>query len=775
MGYGSYTEIIQCTFVENVAYSIYGANGSETCMFGNYLQDRAIIIEENALFYSCFYRDPTNPSGECNTAFGSFDDSFDSQNGSSIFEWRIDLFGKASVNTSSDGETIYNAPIVTSGNFTLYKTIVKCGYSNTSLDTSNLDDDCEDLYFIWIFDGYARLIDLSIDNDMDVLYDSAVCDSECFVTENSDNYLVFQQAEIICDGSENDFTSTVEFYLYFEFRMNDSSLRNDSIYQNGLETVFETLFTQASSITIVNVDANIINSRRRRGLLDSNNHTNVALNSTVEISYETTSNQSTAAAIVGTIISAASFTSDLVTSLESADMGIITDSIQNLFYGISSETIISGDSDGYVGLSSETGALTTTTATTGVAYTVALIDTSDVNLTSYFNYSSNDNYAENVTVPDALYGYPGGELEFYIVVVDEDGNIIHPDSFDETIDVTIVQTDVSIDSTFTITYDENEISEHIISLSDVKVDQIGQSFEMTLTVGNNVLHSANINLTVDYCPAGSGVSGDQCVTCSKGYYTIEKNDYECHECPSGLSGDGITCSGNKDLVITAGFYAYIKQDSDGELKAVDCPDGFCCQLDNGCNYFTQQDSFCASNRDYDEPMCGACISGYSEILVGTSCARCKGSRWYWIFVPTILAIIFVFFVTFNRKRERSDEVYVLPPGKVLRVAVLKNLAYYYQTLNLTFPNDIGIYLRAVLAFFSISFESASSGDSTTWCFFEGMDPLFKASVNFGFPLICFMILLLIRICFSKDCKRGMWVHNFENPTIKGATKVVYYC
>ena len=57
--------------------------------------------------------------------------------------------------------------------------------------------------------------------------------------------------------------------------------------------------------------------------------------------------------------------------------------------------------------------------------------------------------------------------------------------------------------------------------------------------------------------------------------------------------------------------------------------GYCCRNEEGCNFFTETEPFCAASRDSTIPLCGACVDGYSELLVGTSCALSVQSEFLW--------------------------------------------------------------------------------------------------------------------------------------------------
>ena len=391
-------------------------------------------------------------------------------------------------------------------------------------------------------------------------------------------------------------------------------------------------------------------------------------------------NDEDAASAVTSTISDSTFSSDFTTALED---NLNVDSVS-----LSSYSSDGGNTDS---MQQEAAALTIA-ATTGVAYSVGLVDGDKYNLTEYFiNLENGVTNISSIGIVDTFDEYPGGELRFWIAVIDENDNIIEPKDFNETIDVTISAESLNINEEVEVIYSARKLEMQTIELTSTNTEQFGSTFNVSLSVENTWLRSTTVDLHIKVCPPGYGVSGSQCVECVSGFYTLENNTYECKKCPSS---DGIDCNGGTGLVIAQDYWHY--SDEDGNINVIDCPQSFCCQLTGGCNYFDNQRSFCAQNRDSDIPLCGSCSDGYSEVFAGsTGCANCKQNQMYWIFAPLVACTCFVLFVTFNQKQERGDETYVLPPGQVIRIALLKNLAYYYQILNLTFPNGVTVYMQSV--------------------------------------------------------------------------------
>ena len=727
-GGGSTNQVIGCNFTNNIAFAVYAAQESYSCLFANRMEGKALYIEENGAVYSCVYDNPTTPSGSCNTAFGSLNNKYADLDGTNIFSWNYDLYG----DTSSYS---LNAPIITFGDLSLHDSIFKCHLSDTSIIDGNetiieeySDSACNDVNFMYIFGGFARLVDLSLDNNVDIIIDGYVCQRDCHITESSGDYLVFQQAEISCNG-----ISTVDSIVLFllEFEFTTDLLATTDEYSDGVIDAMTQIFFDARGFEVQSLNVSrseSTHSVKPRLMLQDSSY---LLRGDIFIYY----NDQDAATAVANITANSNFSSGFATALENS-VGMKSGSIGLLYYSSDG-----GNSDS---MQQEAAALIIS-ATTGVAYSVGLVDGDKYNLTQYLLNIENgwEDANSNIGIVDAFDAYPGDELNFWIAVVDENDNIIDPKEFDETIYVTISETEnVNINEEIEVVYDTKALHMETIKLTSTNIDQFGETFNLTLTVEDLLLRSTTVDLHIKTCPPGYGVSGSQCAECEAGFYTLINNTYQCKKCPNS---DGIDCNGGTEVVIATDWWHFA--DEYGNLSVVDCPQSFCCQLIQGCNLFDNKDDFCAKNRDNDLPLCGGCIDGFSEVFMGsTGCAQCKHNQMYWIAIPLFLCICFVLYVTFNQKQDRNDTTYVLPPRKVIKIALLKNLAYFYQILNLTFPRGVVVYMQPVLTLFSLSLDTSSTDEpSRIFCLYPGMGPLMKASLNFFFPLMAYVVLFAIRL------------------------------
>ena len=739
LGDGSVSRIIGNVFWLNSGFAIHAASGSRACIFTNYFANRALYIEEGSTFFSCLYSNPTEPSGSCNTEFGSLDTTLNPDatllgyvdtDGFNLFRWMYDLYG----DTNSYA---LNAPIVSFGDFSCHDCSFSCILSNTTeLNLSPriqtyLDNACDGMDFVYILGGFGRLVNVEVKNGGDIMFSDLVCQHDCHLTDLSNDYLLLQQAEIDCDGTDT-ISSSVLFEMSFDLTSNNAGSLSDSQVSTTISTILQTIFDGSESVS---TNATISNDNSARVI-----HNRLLLQESITVDSESIvyySDQDAATAVATATSDSDTFESTVTEALEAALSSTDSSIEDTLSYSTSS-------TDGSMSDESSTDSIT---AATGVPYTIGIIDATGDQFEYIERMRLNQTDLLNATITNNLTIYAGGTLEFFIVVIDERNSIVDSSLFNVSFEVYIESEnlEIALSSSFYIIYDTNNIPKQSISMTMLDVGDLNRTFNITVSVSDSILYTSTVSLFVDLCPPGYGVLGLQCVECQAGYYTIEKNNYKCKSCPTD---GGVECNGGVDLIIKSDWWQY--SDDDGTLYLVDCPESVCCQIENGCDYFDDSRWFCAPNRERSSPLCGACIDGYSDVLVGTGCANCQGKAyWYWAFVPLFGCIGFVTFVTFNQKKEKGEEKYILPKHKVIRVALLKNLAYYYQILNLAFPNNVTVYLRSVLALFSLTIESSSNerDDSvpTRWCFLEYMTPVQKLSLNFFGPLLAYFVLLIIRL------------------------------
>lgn len=92
------------------------------------------------------------------------------------------------------------------------------------------------------------------------------------------------------------------------------------------------------------------------------------------------------------------------------------------------------------------------------------------------------------------------------------------------------------------------------------------------------------------------------------------------------------------------------EEDDGNIIASDCPNRYCCQLADGCNYVDDfDDNLCAPHRDPSVPLCGKCEEGYSELLGTVNCGLCDRDYWEYLLIPVLIAIAFsVYLLCFDK-------------------------------------------------------------------------------------------------------------------------------
>ena len=148
----------------------------------------------------------------------------------------------------------------------------------------------------------------------------------------------------------------------------------------------------------------------------------------------------------------------------------------------------------------------------------------------------------------------------------------------------------------------------------------------------------NITFIVNECPSGYGLSGKakQCELCVSGYYSLLNTTEKCIKCNNKL--ESVVCNGNNELIINTHFwisiykfsknyetYFDLNTKSSKSIVVAQCPPNYCCQSNEGCNYYSEwvnnseSTQLCAFGRDPTVALCGKCLNGYSEVFQSVTC------------------------------------------------------------------------------------------------------------------------------------------------------------
>ncbi len=250
-----------------------------------------------------------------------------------------------------------------------------------------------------------------------------------------------------------------------------------------------------------------------------------------------------------------------------------------------------------------------------------------------------------------------------------------------------------------------------------------------------------------------------CTVCPEQQYNVI-SDGKCHDCPT----IGAVCTGRDDVYAILGYYGHIDESDGGEISIFECNGGQCCPHLNGtsletydingigCRIGSGKD--CATNRDPSTPLCGSCISGYSEVLGSSICRKCTYVNWVWFIIPFFIGMIFIVYLL--------RKTYLAATKNILFTLIFKNLMFFYQVVGLVLsPSQLGKRVSGPLLMlfsFNIATNEADHSDSNISndkllvenpfnCLIPNLTPIGKLAFNI-YPmgiliLICWPICIYI--------------------------------
>ena len=135
--------------------------------------------------------------------------------------------------------------------------------------------------------------------------------------------------------------------------------------------------------------------------------------------------------------------------------------------------------------------------------------------------------------------YPGEFLQITYSFVDRFGQIT--DHYPSNISISMINTELSVFTILVIREDGMcPLCEIGVYIEGISIGDVNNTYNITVGVSDNVLLSNEIEITVDLCPSGYGISEwGHCALCEEDTYSIGKTDGECIDCNEDELGDVI--------------------------------------------------------------------------------------------------------------------------------------------------------------------------------------------------------------------------------------------
>ena len=126
-----------------------------------------------------------------------------------------------------------------------------------------------------------------------------------------------------------------------------------------------------------------------------------------------------------------------------------------------------------------------------------------------------------------------------------------------------------------------DICEKGIYFSSIIIDNVGESFNLSVIEKNNLLFTKNISINVVKCPSGFGTNefGTQCQICLKGYFKLSNSNTKCLVCNKNINY-GVNCNGGDEIIIKYNYWMNINNNNNTIISGI-CPYGYCCLIENG--------------------------------------------------------------------------------------------------------------------------------------------------------------------------------------------------
>ena len=201
---------------------------------------------------------------------------------------------------------------------------------------------------------------------------------------------------------------------------------------------------------------------------------------------------------------------------------------------------------------------------------------------------------------------------------------------------------------------------------------------------------------------------------------------------------GMDCMGEDDVIIDKFWWG--GPESDGDMALNLCPQGVCCDDGEGC-YYTDTDSLCSMNRDYTQPLCGACLPGFVETSAANgACTVCPESSPLFFLAPACLGFLLV---TKTLKGSLKPKAAIPDP---MMAYILRSALFVFQLLPiLSFQSNNNIFAPiASIANFELDTSGGGEGEeeSAGTCYTATLGPRDKIGIGLV-PSIMFLGQLAI--------------------------------
>jgi hypothetical protein len=308
--------------------------------------------------------------------------------------------------------------------------------------------------------------------------------------------------------------------------------------------------------------------------------------------------------------------------------------------------------------------------------------------------------------------------------------------------------------------------------------------------------------TCKLCPPGKSqdlVGQSSCVACAPGYYQNKAGAKTCRKC-SGytfqLYAGATSCTTcpfgadcpNGGLVAKRGYYGTPLSAGLESFRFFLCPMGYCVE-DNfgggdGAHNATYAQCKLGANRDWNVPLCGACLPGFSQSISSANCVpndSCTATMlWFWPAVLLYCLIYAVFFLSSSSpvqsvfsnviKAVSSDRQLRKKPGcrawlarkaeamqnsrfgAALAGGSINVLAFFFQMATIVLPaNGATASFGAELKTFfggqmdSNGGSSSNPGDGRS-CIWKDMSSFAKIAMHYVIPLLMVVVLRVLVAC-----------------------------
>eukprot|EP01084_Bolivina_argentea_P173180 299962_1 len=290
--------------------------------------------------------------------------------------------------------------------------------------------------------------------------------------------------------------------------------------------------------------------------------------------------------------------------------------------------------------------------------------------------------------------FAGGILRFTFGIFDRLNNSVSYMSFGSEIKLILRNNTISLTETVTINKEWGcDLCEQGIYIGKIEMNDINKQYLVSITEENNQFITEKIVIKVIDCPTGFGITGlesKQCQICPDGYFDVSSvsDNNVCSSCEEAIN-IGVNCKRGNEITISQNYWMGMIEKDKNESKIIsgNCQFGYCCSLVEGCDYFYNQSSLCAENRDYESLLCSECMDGYSALYFSSACGLCEGDYYSWLLYPFLLSIFTVYCCLLLKSNDKKKQFKLLgsndnPSTFGLRKKILHRLKHYLKQLQI---------------------------------------------------------------------------------------------